>query len=190
MIDDWYLQTLRCPKDSTPLHWRAESNLHCDNGHTFPIVDGVPVMLVEEAEPTLHVLKGSIKASKRGAASDDPLFLSTVGVDEEQRKSILSNIETGKDLVDPVVNYLVGHTNGIMYKHLIGRLRNLSDSRYRSATQRCDIVPGYWVQLGAVVCRCGAQGLLTRRNRSIAGSRARCESRCEGVGHSGTVGSG
>ena len=42
---------LVCPRDSGPLEVNG-SEAACDAGHRYPLDDGVPVLLVEEDEPT------------------------------------------------------------------------------------------------------------------------------------------
>jgi ubiquinone/menaquinone biosynthesis C-methylase UbiE len=82
-------------------------------------------MLVREASATLHVLSRSIEASLDPFSElTDALFLETVGVDADQRRQILERVKEGRNDVDPVVDFLVSHTNGLMYKHLVGRLRS------------------------------------------------------------------
>ena len=53
-IDPWLLERLVCPKTRQPLRYdAARQELVSDAaGLAYPIRDGVPVMLVEEARPT------------------------------------------------------------------------------------------------------------------------------------------
>jgi uncharacterized protein len=50
-IDDWLLEILTCPKSGAPLRLDAEAEeLVCDeSGLAYPIRDGIPVLLVDEA---------------------------------------------------------------------------------------------------------------------------------------------
>lgn len=50
-IDPWLFSILVCPVTRTPLRWDADTNeLVSDAARlAFPIRDGIPVMLVEEA---------------------------------------------------------------------------------------------------------------------------------------------
>ena len=54
MLDPWLLERLVCPMTRTPLRYdEAAQELISDAaGLAYPIRDGVPVMLVEEARPT------------------------------------------------------------------------------------------------------------------------------------------
>ena len=58
-MDAWFVEHLVCPRDHTVLQQCAD-RLVCASGHSYPIVDGVPVMLVEEASPTHHVCGESL----------------------------------------------------------------------------------------------------------------------------------
>jgi uncharacterized protein len=52
VISDELLEILACPKCHTKIEYREPDKLHCPNCKvTYPIVDGIPVMLIEEAKP-------------------------------------------------------------------------------------------------------------------------------------------
>lgn len=122
MINNWLLENLRCPADKARLAVRA-NQLVCQTGHCFPIIDDIPVLLLRDVEPTLHVARTSVDmAFDNDVSHSDPLYLASLGVNREQRDAIAKDIQAGKNDVDPVVNYLVAHTNGILYKHLVGQL--------------------------------------------------------------------
>lgn len=50
-IDEWLLEILVCPQSKAPLRLDEESGeLVCDeSGLAYPIRDGIPVLLVDEA---------------------------------------------------------------------------------------------------------------------------------------------
>ncbi|WP_082127056.1 Trm112 family protein [Allosalinactinospora lopnorensis] len=50
-IDDWLLEILACPKSKAPLRYDEDANeLVCDeSGLAYPVRDGIPVLLVDEA---------------------------------------------------------------------------------------------------------------------------------------------
>jgi ubiquinone/menaquinone biosynthesis C-methylase UbiE len=50
-------------------------------------------------------------------------FVDTISISDEYRRGITTLAEARSSPIDPVVVYLVGATNGIMYQHLIGTLR-------------------------------------------------------------------
>ncbi|MEE4249249.1 MAG: Trm112 family protein [Alcanivoracaceae bacterium] len=53
MLDKELLEILVCPVSKAPLIWREEANeLVCKtSGLAYPIRDGIPVLLEEEARP-------------------------------------------------------------------------------------------------------------------------------------------
>lgn len=51
LVRPWLLDLLACPRDGLPLNPESTS-LVCAHGHRYPVVRGIPVMLVEGAEPT------------------------------------------------------------------------------------------------------------------------------------------
>ena len=53
-LDPWLLERLVCPVSRTPLRYDEAAQELISNaaGLAYPIRDGVPVMLVEEARPT------------------------------------------------------------------------------------------------------------------------------------------
>lgn len=52
-LDPWLLSILVCPVTRTPLRWdeNAQELISEAAGLAYPVRDGVPVMLVEEARP-------------------------------------------------------------------------------------------------------------------------------------------
>ena len=51
MIDEELLSILACPLDKQPVRLEGDRLVCTDCGRRCPIRDGIPVMLVEEAEP-------------------------------------------------------------------------------------------------------------------------------------------
>lgn len=122
MIDPWLLENLVCPVDQLPLA-RAGGRLECASGHSYPVVDDVPVMLVQGIGQTMDLAVASLGRAA-GAAADaraPHLHLESLGISEEEKRGVLELAKQGS-AVDPVVAYLVAATNGLMYRHLIGSL--------------------------------------------------------------------
>jgi ubiquinone/menaquinone biosynthesis C-methylase UbiE/uncharacterized protein YbaR (Trm112 family) len=112
---------LVCPRDRASLS-HSDGALVCSQGHRYPVVAGVPIMLMDEIPATLHVMRGSLSVGS-GAHRDklDPYYTETLGVSPEQREAIL-RASSRASAIDPVVNQLLAHTNGHMYDHLVGSL--------------------------------------------------------------------
>lgn len=122
VVDPWLLDRLVCPRDHAPL-WSRRGALECEQGHRYPVIDDVPVMLVDDAPPTFEQATAAL-----GRAADDEknprarqLHLETVGISDEQKRGVLELLDRGSS-IDPVVAYLVAATNGLMYRDLVGTL--------------------------------------------------------------------
>lgn len=118
-IDSWYLDQLACPRDHGNLRQDGAA-LVCDQGHRYPIVAGIPVMLLSDVPPTIDVAEASLRQAHEQSPAD-PLFLATLSVSDAERRGIAALAGRGGP-IDPVVAYLVAATNGLMYRHLVGRL--------------------------------------------------------------------
>ena len=92
-------------------------------GRRYPVVKGIPVMLIPNVEQTLWVASASLTAAAHPTA-DDPYFLETLGVSDVERASIRQFVEArGVDThMDPVVTWIVAQTNGLAYRKLVGTL--------------------------------------------------------------------
>lgn len=123
-VDPSLLRLLVCPRHAKPLS-EAGSSLCCEAGHQYPVVDDVPVLL-DDGPQTLWVAEYSLKQAEHRDldAAEDPYHLDTAGISENERaevKRLLRSKSVG--YIDPLVSLLIGATNGIAYKHLIGKLQ-------------------------------------------------------------------
>lgn len=116
-IDPWWLEHLVCPRDQRRLT-QSGSHLYCGE-HRYPVVHGVPVMLLDEVPHTLDIAGRSLAAAGHDRTST--LFLDTLSLSDDEKQGIVALAAAGGP-IDPVVAHLVAATNGLMYKHLIGRL--------------------------------------------------------------------
>jgi len=121
-IDPWFLEHLVCPRDASALT-PANGALRCRDGHTYPIVDGVPVMLRDDVRQTFGAAASSL-ARARGESVDSrapELFLESVEISEAEKRGVIE-LAARQPAIDPVVAFLVAATNGLLYRHLIGQL--------------------------------------------------------------------
>ena len=120
---------LCCPKDFSALALRTDGNLSCKNGHIYPVIDGVPVLLRDDIEQTMSLARASMARARNCRGSIDQrnpeLYLESLGVSELEKQMAVELARTRGGMVDPVVSVLIAATNGTSYKHLIGR--GLSD---------------------------------------------------------------
>jgi SAM-dependent methyltransferase/uncharacterized protein YbaR (Trm112 family) len=94
-----HVVTYACPRDHAPLS-AQNGSLECAAGHRYPCVDGIPVLLVEEVDPTHLACWRSPKRARAGWSES----LSADGA------------------IDPYVSRAVEKTCGVLYRPLVGRL--------------------------------------------------------------------
>ena len=99
----WLAENLVCPRDHLPLA-RCHEVLACPHGHEYPCVDGVPVFLLEESDPT-----------------HPPAFAETLA--RAKARAAAQPEEPADGVVDSYVQREVAATNGILYVPLVGRLK-------------------------------------------------------------------
>ena len=102
-VDKALLQILVCPRDHQVLEEQNE-HLHCPSGHRYPVVEGIPILLLSET-PQTHV-EGT-RSLQAGASG----------------KSVTARppaLRPGE--IDPFVQGVIGATNGSLYLRLVGNL--------------------------------------------------------------------
>jgi uncharacterized protein YbaR (Trm112 family) len=86
IIDDWYLEKLRCPRDMTKLNL-VGNDLVSESGNTYPIVNGIPIMLVDNVPQTIDLANISL-ADSHLKNDSDPYFINTLGISEYEKQSV------------------------------------------------------------------------------------------------------
>jgi SAM-dependent methyltransferase/uncharacterized protein YbaR (Trm112 family) len=119
-MDQWLIENLVCPRHQAPLS-HDTNHLSCPCGCQYPVVDGIPVMLLPDAQQTMGLAHTSLELSQRANANGG-LYLESLGLSDREKQGILELVKKGGASIDPVVSYMVGATNGIAYKSLVGRL--------------------------------------------------------------------
>jgi SAM-dependent methyltransferase/uncharacterized protein YbaR (Trm112 family) len=97
-------QLLVCPRDKETLQ-RDGARLVCRQGHRYAVIDDVPILLVSEAEQTHIEGTRALAAAELGDASSLPKF----------------DVQPGE--IDPFVRNVISATNGSLYRHLVGNLK-------------------------------------------------------------------
>ena len=98
-MNDWLQDCLACPRDKLPVVASGET-LACAQGHEYPIVDGIPVMLVEEAEDTHPYIRETLEKVARWKTD----------------QTIEESHPAGDGDVDGFVQHEVLFTSGYLYK--------------------------------------------------------------------------
>jgi SAM-dependent methyltransferase/uncharacterized protein YbaR (Trm112 family) len=121
-LDPWYLANLVCPVDKSALTVDG-ARLVSAAGREYPIVEGMPVMLVADAAQTIGAARRSLavaSAVARGEPTDEaPLYLSALGVTAEEREAA-RKLHAEGSAFDPVVAAVIGATSGYAYRHMVG----------------------------------------------------------------------
>jgi len=99
MTEGWVTERLVCPRDRGALAIDGE-RLVCDQAHAYPYVDGIPVLVVEEVEPTQPGYWAKPEQIEAARAAEPP--------------------PVGGDGVDPYVAELIVGTHGNLYRNLAG----------------------------------------------------------------------
>lgn len=125
-LDPWYLHNLVDPVDQSSLSLQS-GRLRSAGGRTYPVVDGIPIMLVPSERQTIGVARATLDRATRASEAVDnrnpSLYLETLGINESEKKRLLELVDAGHNVVDPVVSVLIGATSGHAYTHLIGSSR-------------------------------------------------------------------
>ncbi len=121
LIDRTLQRRLCCPHDGSDLSIN-DAVLRCEHGHQFPVVNGVPVLLVDDMDPTIELLNWSKKASTDDSNAGAPYYIDTLGISPEEKECLKSLINSDESPVDPVASFLVGATGGYMYVDQIGAM--------------------------------------------------------------------
>jgi len=120
-VDPYLMERLVCPRHRTPLSER-ESALWCAEGHSYPVVEDVPILL-ENGPQTLWVAEYSLKQGLERNQDPAPYYLNTVAVSRGHVAELEQQLAGPPQPVDPVVSFLLRSSSGISYRHLVGKLK-------------------------------------------------------------------
>lgn len=119
----WFAECLACPRDHARLRHEGV-RLVCEQGHEYPVEDGIPVMLRDDVAQTIGFVDASLRRA-RGETAGDPraphLYLESLGISEQEKQGVVTLARAGGP-IDPVVAHLVAATNGLMYRDQVGTL--------------------------------------------------------------------
>jgi SAM-dependent methyltransferase len=122
-IDAWFVDHLACPRDHGALR-AAGAGLVCEQGHEYPVEDGVPVMLRDDVAQTIEFVDASLRRANHRTAGDPRaphLYLESLGMSDDEKRGVVALAQAGGP-IDPVVAYLIAATGGLMYRDQIGVL--------------------------------------------------------------------
>jgi 2-polyprenyl-3-methyl-5-hydroxy-6-metoxy-1,4-benzoquinol methylase/uncharacterized protein YbaR (Trm112 family) len=106
------LELLACPRDKHRLR-QDPDGLVCPQGHLYSVIEGIPILLVSEAEQThIEGTRALLVAESRDVSS-------------------LPQFQVAEGEIDPFVKNVIGATNGGLYQHLVGNLKEYPIPRLR-----------------------------------------------------------
>jgi SAM-dependent methyltransferase/uncharacterized protein YbaR (Trm112 family) len=123
----WLRSVIVCPRDRTPFIFGPD-RITCADGHEYALIEGVPILLVDEVGQTHPCAEASLEVARLWLRGDpdarDPegLYLQTIGITGEEKAGVRSSWLTRQSPVDSVVAYAIAATGGLAYKGLRGRL--------------------------------------------------------------------
>jgi ubiquinone/menaquinone biosynthesis C-methylase UbiE/uncharacterized protein YbaR (Trm112 family) len=101
-LDPWLARELVCPRDKSDLRVERD-HLRCPHHHAYPIIDGVPIMLIDDVPQTLPDLtERTLSASSLNGAS--------------------ASLDAANGAVEPFVQQTIVGTNGNLYGRIAGKL--------------------------------------------------------------------
>ena len=122
-LDPWYIDNLRCPVDGSVLDWDGTA-LRSMAGRTYPVIDGMPVMLLPEKEQTMGLARASIERAQGNPDIIDrrapDYYLESLGISDEEKNRLVELVRSGQGRIDPAVSMLISGTSGNAYAHLTG----------------------------------------------------------------------
>jgi SAM-dependent methyltransferase/uncharacterized protein YbaR (Trm112 family) len=118
---------LTCPIDGGRLHSCSKDEIRCENAHSFPVVEGIPVLLRDDVDQTIGLAAASLARARGTPGAIDErrpeLFLESLGVSDDE-KQLAIELASGGSQIDPAAAVLIAATNGAAYKRLVGRLKS------------------------------------------------------------------
>lgn len=132
------LKILRCSVCKSELTLEG-NKLYCHHAHEYPVVDDIPVMLIDSNDQTMDLVHNSIRRSK-GEFIDErepSLYLESLGISAEEKNRAVELFRQ-KSEIDPVVSVIIGATSGYLYKDIIGKVTEypLPDIRLPAAQNK------------------------------------------------------
>lgn len=121
-MNKWLADHVVCPRDKQSLE-SQDNDLVCPGGHKYALLDGIPIMLVDDAESTHGYIDQSLKT-----------------VEEFRRtgRSIDSGLPISDGGIDPFVQAEVPYTSGTMYFAVQNRLPRYPIPETRLGLGRCE----------------------------------------------------
>jgi uncharacterized protein YbaR (Trm112 family) len=156
-----FLDHLVCPRDRSVLVADGNS-LTCAEGHRYPVVDGVPVLLRDDVAQTIALAEASLRRAIDPKTADPrgpDLYLESLGVSEEEKQGIVRLAGRQAATVDPVVSFLVGGHQRVHVRRRDRPIGRIPDTGTPLARRRRQALSRSRLQLGKMEYRSSSQGI-------------------------------
>jgi 2-polyprenyl-3-methyl-5-hydroxy-6-metoxy-1,4-benzoquinol methylase/uncharacterized protein YbaR (Trm112 family) len=117
-MKDWLRDLLVDPVERQPLSFAADRAV-AKNGATYPIVEGIPVLLRADLPPTHGGATRTIKLAAMARNGLPIELVDAVNLREELKAQIRREIAAGSDAAEAVIRRLVPLSNGFGYRKLL-----------------------------------------------------------------------
>lgn len=132
-LDPWFTNNLTCPVDRAPLEWDGK-RLVGTCGHSYSVVDGIPMLLRSDVEQT-H--RSAARSLERAALQSEaaPVSDEFVGHRAAAAEGHVASTERKASAsgVHPYVQHVLAATNGIMYRDVVPTTYPIPDIRLPNA---------------------------------------------------------
>src|ERR1700730_9386167 len=122
-LDPWFIEKLVDPVDKSKLTFDG-CNLISPSGRFYPVLDGVPVMLLSGERQTMGIADASLQRSRGDQTVIDrraeDMDLETLSISDAEKWKLIVLHGSGTAPSNPVVMVIIAATSGPAYKHLIG----------------------------------------------------------------------
>lgn len=123
-MNDFLSENLVDPIDKTPVQ-RYGDVFRSRSGRNYPIIQGIPVMLIDGIDQTIGLARRTLEVARDGNHHEDPWQLNTTGMGDDKISELDALVSRAAHEcgIDPVINFLIGATSGLLYEKLVGRLK-------------------------------------------------------------------
>src|SRR5665811_1545254 len=97
-MDNFLLDSLVDPVDKTPLRVTGDI-LQSSSGRTYPIVQGIPIMLVEGIDQTIRAAERTLHVAHKEVNDNDPWYLDTTTMGDRNIRELRMRLSSGSQFV-------------------------------------------------------------------------------------------
>ena len=108
-MNEWLREHIVCPRDKKDLEF-SKNKLTCPDGHAYPVVENIPIMLVDDVEETHGYINQTLEK------------ISKISENKNGNHHATENSNKNKNGIDAFVQAEVPYTSGFLYLPLQNNL--------------------------------------------------------------------